>query len=302
MTQMLTSEILKQNIKYNDDIEYVAGDDIYAPTKDVCHSTYSNEEEYIGFIADKFANECPKLLFQEITFQSSNLEYMTSIVQHKNVLFDFLILEDFKNVVITSYDTDISLDELCRDRYDSVNYYAMTDILEIPKKIKHFLDLGYTLPINVAIYNYKYAQVKHSIFNDITPINCTPKIIFKYIPAKGKYSYFEKNSMLKITHSKYATYSCKYQNLENKDFKKIITDCQTLAFDADEQIFYAHSNSNQTKVNVLCQDIAKEGLLKPIQMRLLKNDKMTPFLSNKRFLISCYLNLPKIPICIINKE
>ena len=300
MIQMLTSEILKQNIKYNDDIEYVAGDYIYAPTKDVCHSELC-DDDYIGYAVDYFANHCPPLCFQNSLYQKSNLKYLTSNVNHIRIDLDFLILDDFKNIIINTFDKSFDLTKICNDRYDGINYYAPTDTLEIPKIIKDRIDLGECINVNMAIYNIDKAIVNHSIFNNLEQ-SSVPNLNFDYISKNIKYSFFEKEYKTELKIKNQPTFYCQYQNLLNSDYKSIKTDYQTLAYDVQEGIFYGHSNANQTKLNVLCNDIAKNGLLKPIQMKKFKNGDITPYFSNKRFLIALYLNLPLIPICIITDD
>lgn len=296
---MLSSKILKNDIKYNDDLKYVDGDDIFKPTIDKSHkSSYHDKISYINYVVDNLGeNNNYKLITK--SFEKNyhvDLKPITSLVTHKIIKMNFVSLCDFNVRIIDNNDVLDVKD----DRYDSINYYGTSDILEVPKIIYDKLKEGNELEINMALYNMDKCIKHHDMFKNDKKIN-RPNLILEYIPKKINYSFLDKefNGVIKSELKEYDDFYYQYRNLSREEYNKIMLDCQTLAYDVDEKFFYGHSNSNQTKINVLCKDIANDGLKKVIQLRLFDNGKMVSYFSNKRLLIAKYLDLPMIPCCII---
>ena len=302
MKKMLPITILENNIKYNDDIQYVDGDNIFEPTKDLSHTAYTNKINYINYIIDTVAenNQYQPLIFK--SFQKNydvDTKPFTSTVYHKIINLNAITLCCFKNIKIIYYNDNI---EIAQNRYDSVNYYAHTDFLEIPKSIYDYIMSGNTIPTNIAIYNFHIPKDPNFLTDNIRIPN-VPNLHFEYIPEKITYSTINKmiTGQIKSNYDDSIFYYT-FIDLPKSIYNQVYLDCQTLAFDTQENIFYGHSNANQTKLNVLCQDIAKNGLKKPIQLRLMNDNVIFPYFSNKRILMAKYLDLPSIPACIIYNQ
>ena len=90
-----------------------------------------------------------------------------------------------------------------------------------------------------------------------------------------------------------------YKNLPRELFNIVSTDCETLSYNTNENIFYSHSKTNQFKLNLLCKDIAENGFYTPIQLMVMNDGTIIPYNSNKRFIIGVYLNAPSIPVCLL---
>lgn len=307
MPKMLDVSILEDDkVKYNDDIEYVEGDDIYATTKDISPMSYNAESNYTSYIIDKLGKSdyyAPKLVYEDIDLNVDDMSSIASQVSHIYVNFNKEVLSDFKNIDLNVDDEDTEeMREYLKDMdYDGITYFAQNDVISIPQSIYNYIINGNEINAKVSVYNIDKAIVNHDIFKNVKSIEI-PKLNFSYIPNKIKYAKIEKSSGGTVFAPKDLSLSDRtyiYVDLPKDVYDKCIIDTRSLVYDIEKEYFCGHSNSNQTKMNVLCKDIATNGLSKVIQFKLLDDGYLVPYFSNKRFIISKYLGLPTIPACII---
>ena len=282
---MLDLSYLKNDLKYNDDVDYTKFDDLYSNYKhNICQPT-SNEQKYIDKIlsitSDKKNFEISNVKVSHI--KPDMKKYITSvkckhITLHKNELYKY------KNVLIDENDddTDEIFNELQFKYYSGVRYYSNTDTIVIPKAIYNRID---NTDVLITIYGN----------DDI------PNIDMKYIPNIINHTIVKNESfgIIKDDNNIFEDCIYVYKNLPRELFNIVSTDCETLSYNTNENIFYSHSKTNQFKLNLLCKDIAENGFYTPIQLMVMNDGTIIPYNSNKRFIIGVYLNAPSIPVCLL---
>ena len=280
---------LFEKYKYNDDIEYLIGDDFNYESPIFCPNTKLNRQ------VEEIAKRSLRIFYTSIDYNKADLSHLTGSVQERYINIDKDWLNQFTFVRIDINDKYSKKEALrLKDRsYDGIRYYCKTDILLIPEVLYKYIKKNPTR-CKVSIYNYKFCPEEYkTIFNcqEVTP----PELKFKHIPNKLKYARLEKN-----TYVREKEYSVLYTNLPREYYRKICVDNETLAYNTSKKCFIGHSDCNQTKLNHLCYDVATNGFKKIIQLKLLSDGRLTPYCSNKRLLIGEYLNLPSIPVAIIS--
>lgn len=308
--KMLDVSVLEDDkIRYNDDIAYVEGDDLYSTSPEEVPIDYTNSKDYSNYVVYQLGTQtyCPSMKYEDIDYTPGDLKYLTSMVECQQITLTKENLKDFDKVQITDYDpiNDEMFEFLKNERYDGVCYYAETDTLIIPSTIQHYLERDGEVSVLITLYNMNNAIKKHSLFTE-RDYPTIPNLQFSYIPQTIKYSKLNIemiNGQIPAPKSSkedlYFDFNYIYTNLPREYFKYIAIDSRALAYDINEEIFYGHSNSNQTKMNALCKDIAMNGFKSPIQLKLLSDGTLVSYFSNKRLLAGLYLNCPTLPVCII---
>lgn len=307
MNKMLDVSILKDDdLKYNDDIAYIEGDDIYAETKDISPITYSSEQDYRNFVVNKLGTSeySPELELDTCPLSVNNQQDCQSISESAYFEIKKDFLNQFKNVIINENDeiTEQNFNKLKDYFYDGMIYYAITDTLVIPQTIYHYLNDETTINVKITVYNYAKRIKDYEIFKNFGK-TVQNTLHFEYIPEICTFSKLKetKFGIFKALEDKYFDYNYLYINLPKEFYTNHIVDNKFLIYNTEESIYYGHSCANQTKLNVLAKDVAKNGLKKVIQFKLLKDGSLLPLFSNKRLLIAKYLGLPSIPACIISE-
>lgn len=307
MSKMLDVSILKdEDLKYNDDIAYVEGDDIYAETKDISPITYSSEQDYRNFVVSKLGTSeySPELELDTCPLNVNNQQDCQSISESAYFEIKKDFLDQFENVIINENDeiTEQNFDKLKNYFYDGVIYYAVNDTLVIPQAIYHYLNDETPINVKITVYNYAKRIKDYEVFKNFGK-TVQNTLHFEYIPEICTFSKLKetKFGIFKALEDKYFDYNYLYINLPKEFYTNHIVDNKFLIYNTEENIYYGHSCANQTKLNVLAKDVAKNGLKKVIQFKLLKDGSLLPLFSNKRLLIAKYLGLPSIPACIISE-
>ena len=286
-----TKSLFEKN-RYNDDIEYLKTDDFNYKSGIKCPGTVVNIR------TEKIAEEDLEFIKEFIDYEKADLSHLTGTVEEIEMEVNSSFLSKFENVAVNENDRDDkeTAIKLAQASYDGVRYYCKTNLLVIPQCIKSYVAKGGNpnLTCKISVYNYKYCnEEKRKVFNcqDIK----TPTLKFTAIPKKLAY--------VKIKEPKYKIIDgdtkVLYTNLPTEYYRQICVDNETLAYNINKECFIGHSNSNETKINHLCYDIAVNGFQKVIQLKLLDGGKLVPYFSNKRVLIGEYLNLPSIPVAVI---
>lgn len=248
MKRMLSPDILQdEKVLYNDDIEYVEGDDIYNPTKDLSPETYTNPIEYTGFIVDKLAKTeyyAPELEYEDIPLNVDHMKDISSQVSHIYVNFDNEVLKDFENILIDKNDpnTQEYVDILKDMDYDGIAYYAHTDTLTVPQSIYSYITKGNTLNAKVSVYNINKAFKTHHIFDNVKTVE-VPELEFKYIPNTIKYTKIKNPTGTHVfapMEYKFSDRTVAYVNLPKSIYDKCLIDCRSLSYDIEKGCYYGH--------------------------------------------------------------
>lgn len=291
--QMLKPSIeLFESFPYNDDIEYLITDNLEY------HSDipYPNVEE--NKQVEELAQRELDMEYETIDFkQPGDLSHFSGVVEEVFIDFDSEVLENFENVFKDISDPDLSVQSLKNLSYDGIRYYCKTDTLVVPSVLLDYVNSNRVInKCKISVYNYKYCKQE---IKDL--IKCKtieePKLEFQFIPKEIKYAKIKEPV---YTEDLENNVRALYMNLPREYYRKICLDNETLAYNINKECFIGHSNCNQTKLNHLCYDVAKNGFKKVIQLRLLEDGKLVPYFSNKRVLIAEYLDLPTIPVVIIS--
>jgi len=312
MHNALSLDILKEDIRYNDDIEYDVGDDIYQP---IVERERGNIEDELGenpslpaydrYIVEKLglSEYSPKIITEDIPLETNDLSYITSISTNDYYDFNNEILKDFQNIKIFTEDPmdEETYNLLIHERYDGIRYYAQTDTLVIPAPIKKHIDDGETVKAKVTLYNMDMATVKHQIFKYPSEQYIKPKVEFQYLPKTVKWS--------KLTEEKFGEFTYKdnpnftttylYKNMPREYLKQMVYETEVLTYDLTDKAYYCHANANFTKASLLVKDCVENGLKRVIQLKLTPDGVLRPYYSNKRILSALYTNVPTIPVCIM---
>lgn len=280
------SKELFEKYRYNDDIEYLVGDDF----------NYKSDIEYpntsINKLVESVAKEEIPFEYEEIDYEKADLSHLTGTVEEVYININEEFLSRFSEVHIAYTDSLMEIRKLKDASYDGISYYCKSDSLLIPSCIKDYI-LSRELKCKVSIYNYAFCKENlRGLFN--CQIIDIPELKFIDIPKRIKYAKLKENKYIANKDS-----SILYLNLPREYYRKICCDNETLAYNINKQCFIGHSNCNQTKLNHLCYDIAKNGFQKIIQLKLLEDGRLMPYFSNKRVLMAEYLNLPTIPAAIV---
>lgn len=284
------TKALFEKHKYNDDIEYLKSDDF----------SYKSEIEHpdtvINEMVEGVAKEHLDFEYEMIDYKKADLSHLTGTVEEVELEITTDFFKNFANVEIDENDpiTEENRIKLSQASYDGIRYYCKTDLLIVPQAIKSYIFKNNTLKCKVSVYNYKYCQEgKKKIFKckDIK----VPELKFTAIPKKINYAKLKK-PLYKILPN---GASVLYTNIPREYYTKICVDNETLAYNINKECFVGHSNCNQTKINHLCYDVAKNGFQKVIQLKLLDGGRLVPYFSNKRVLIGEYLNYPTLPVAIV---
>lgn len=188
---------------------------------------------------------------------------------------------------------------LSKDSYDGVKYFSKTDTFSIPTSMRTYLLKHTYIDVKCIVYNYSEKVTDRDIFSNCQNIKDLPKLDFKYIPKNIVYSRFKEK---KYIFNQENNTSLLYINLPYEYYSKLTIDNEFLAYNINEGYYVGHSNCCESKMNHLCYDIAKNGILKPIQFFLGSKGSITPAWSNKRILSALYLGLPEIPAVIISNN
>jgi len=312
MAKMLSPDILKnKTLTLQEETEYVEGDDIYKENHDTYPIDYWDAESYRKFIIYNLSNSkyVPEIKTENIPLHSVDITSFASLVEHRyiNVTLDWL--KEFRNIKISTDDpiSDEVREELKNSRYDGISYYAAEDILIIPQAIFSYINNGNILNCKIAMYSMDKAIKNHTGFENPIIIE-KPIFTMQYIPEYIEYSTFinEKSGYIEPPISPtpetfYSTYLHEYRNIPLDILSNTVIPYRALSYDVIDKYYYGESNYNQTKLNVLCKQIAVFGLQNPIPLQVLNNGLLVPLNYINHLLCARYLGYNTIPVCIINE-
>lgn len=280
-----------ESIPYNDDIEYLKTDDLSYHS----NTPYPDNKENIQ--VETLAKKWLPMRQEIVDFEGpGDLSHFSGIVQEINKNINKNFLSHFGSIIEDQNDSNLPISVLKNLSYDGIRYYCKTDTLVVPQVLLNYIQNSENgIRCKISVYNYKYCRKDLKNILRCKKIK-EQKLEFKFIPEKIKYSILEETIYLKDPCN--GLFSL-YTNLPREYYRKICLDNETLAYNVNKQCFIGHSNCNQTKINHLCYDVAKNGFQKVIQLRLMPDGRLMPYFSNKRVLIAEYLNFPSIPVVII---
>lgn len=305
MRDGLMLEMNKNILKYpyNDDIRYVEGEDLTFHNAIVPDMELTTE---LNCVCETLPTElAPKLIYKEIPFKKGNMEVFKSYVEYIPIFLDINLIHTFseKGEVRINYNDGSDRKtafKLINNTYDGVAFYGTNNTLVIPVSIYNLaVETGKPISCLCAVYNYNKCSVKYQCFDSCNDREI-PELNFKYIPNTIKYAELEEEKYGTIQGKDGNTYTYLFKNIPFEYYSRCIhIDSRTLAYNFDKGYFIGHSNANQTKLNHLCYDVAKNGLKKCIQLKLLPDGSSVLYFSNKRQLVAQYLGVPSIPMVVI---
>lgn len=285
----LSEDILKQTLKYNPYIKYEDGDDIYTlqPMDINSWSEKEKEYEYKGYLKEYIKQNHPEMISKDITYNKKSLNNYISYVQTKTVnitSFDILL---FKNVIIK--DTS-ETDKI----YLKTVYYSNTDTLVIPKELYDGIVSGNMTSLKITCFDMKTCKYDYAIFKDFKRDYEDIDIEFKFIPNNIKQKLLLKDCGYTIDNDR-AYVMFKNVNIDDIEIFPIMS--YNIMYDIDTG-YFSFDGSNFVKMNVLCKDIAENGLDFPIILYLVNNNLLAMG-GITQYLCCKYLGMDKIPICVI---
>ena len=297
MEKMLEPSLELFSKPYNDNLKYIEGE---IGSKDYTYNIGLLSP--LNEVCENLAQTAPIIFYEDIPFNKGNLSIFKSWCQNLTLDLTMKDFDDFQNVELSEDDPD---DEptalkLVNNTYDGVSYYSIYDTLQVPRSIYHYIEKHGHLTCQVTLYNYDRRIVDHKIFNQALTTCQIPELDFKYIPETIKYSKIGEHRTGHIRGKDGVLYFYYYFNLPKEYYTKCINiDCRTCCYNVNKGYFVGHSNTNQTKLNHLCYDIANNGLKSVIQIKLLNNGNSMVYFANKREFMAHYLGYPTLPAVVI---
>lgn len=294
----VTKKLLEYH--YNDDIKYEEGDKLDKHKAEFPDMELTTELNCIcEYLPTKLS---PKLIYKETKFNKGGLSPYKSYVEYIPLTLTKEILDEFSGHIAINYNNNTDKDvaeRLSQDTYDGLAFYGTTGTLALPQSMEKYIKDYGKLDCICAVYNYNLSPIKYPCFKNCKENIKIPDLNFKYIPETIKYAVLEEEEYGTLQGNK-GKYTYLFKNLPLEYYSKYIhIDSRTLAYSVEDDYFIGHSNSNQTKLNHLCYDVACNGLKKPIQLKLLEDGSSILYFSNKRQLMAQYLGVPSIPAIII---
>ena len=285
----LSEDILKQTLKYNPYIKYEEGDDIYtSQTLDInSWSEKEKEYEYKGYLEEYIRQNHPTMVSKDITYNKNSLYNHISYVQTKIIDITSSDVLLFKNVILKSaLETD--------KNYLKTIYYSDTDTLVISKKIYDGIADGNITKLKITCFNMKTCKHNYTIFKEFERDYKDIDVEFKFIPETIKQKLLLKDCGYTIDDDR-AYVMFKNVNIDDIEIFPIMS--YNIMYDIDTGSF-SFDGSNFVKMNVLCKDIAENGLDFPIILYLV-NNTLLAMGGITQYLCCKYLGMDEIPICVI---
>lgn len=282
MKKMLPITILESdNIRYNSDLDYVDGDDIYKEKENKKIVIPDDKKElYINeYIINHVNENHPKLIYNKEKLRIGKICEYTSIVERKKINL--------------SYDLMNKIDNIFWCQGNELRYYCDSDTILIPKKLKNDLFSGKQFNKIILIYNYDNAIKDHDFLKDCKIIEKTEPEL-KYLPDEITYTMFEKEYGEFIDNIYFL-----YKNMPLDMLDNVNTFMYDVTINSrtSKRLF---TSFNLTKFNVYCYDVANYGIHNILPLNLNDDYSMTPINCSPRVIIAKLLNIPYIPVCIIS--
>lgn len=312
MAKMLSPDILKnETLILQEETEYVEGDDIYKENHDTHPTSYWDEQSYRNFVLYNLTTPqySPNIITEDIILDPVDITSFASLVEHRYIEVSSSWLKEFKNFKISTEDPDTeeAREELKDSRFDGISYFAQDDALVIPQAIYSYINEGNTLNCNIAMYAMDKAIKAHTNFENPIIVE-KPRFTMQYIPDMVKHSIFENEQTgyveppeAQTPEEYYSNYLHEYKNIPLDILANTIIPYRTLSYDVRDEYYYGASSYNQTKINVLCKQIAVYGLQTPIPLQVLNNGLLIPLGYLNQLLCAKYLGYKTIPVCIVNE-
>ena len=277
------SIILLPGIKFNSELEYVEGDDIWNfDDTEVENEKYAQNESY--FQNEKFQyityNNHPQISYLPFEFKKGNVGRFCSNAQIIRLSLNKKTIKQFKNLHLTN-----SVDS------DGVHYIANTDTFVIDKKSYKELRKGNTL-FNVTLYNMDSYKGDYELLKNKFEVIVTPSFNLQHIPGRGVISIIREKKFLEVDGLKMV-----YLNLPSELYDSIVP-INTAAVYNNTEKEWTFEFKNSTAFNFYTYDIAKNGFKKPVAMRLNKDFTLSCIASYNKVVIAHYLGLSSFPVCI----
>lgn len=274
------SIILLSGIKFNSEIEYVEGDDIWNfDDTEVNNENYLENENYyqkekLQYLA--YTNH-PKITYKPFHFQFQNLRHLYSNTQTINLELNKDSLKEFNNVLFSN-----NVDS------DGIHYIANTDWFVIDKETANNLT-SKNKEFSVTLYNMNLYNKDYSLFKNKFDIISVPDFELKYIPENGVISIMEEKYNPKI--------NAVYLNFPKSLYKSLIILTTGVVFDYTNNR-WLFDFKNSTAFNFYTYDVAKNGFKKPVPLVLNKDWTFSSLASQNKVFLAQYLNLESFPVCI----
>lgn len=297
MERMLEPSLELFSKPYNDNLKYIEGE---IGSKDYTYNIGLLSP--LNEVCENLAQTAPTIFYEDIPFNKGDLSIFKSWCQNLTLDLTMKDFEDFQNVVLSEDDPDDDPTalKLINNTYDGVSYYSIHDVLQVPRSIYHYIEKHGHLTCQVTLYNYDRRIIDHKIFKQALTTCQIPELDFKYIPETIKYGKIGEHRTGNLRGTDGVMYFYYYFNLPKEYYTKCINiDCRTCCYNVNKGYFVGHSNTNQTKLNHLCYDIANNGLKSVIQIKLLNDGNSMVYFANKREFMAHYLGYPTLPAVVI---
>ena len=248
--EKISKEFLENN-GYSDSSTYCDTPFIYAKERQIF-----NQMEIVEQLASK--ENCPDFKEGYVKIEPMDLTDLAGYSQDKEIDITPEFLSKFSIMLDDSdEDTEDNAIILAKNSYDGVRYFSRTKTLVVPISIINYIEKYGRIKCGIKIYNY--------IKGDKSIKWCRQRSIdrkfrIEFLPKFAKYRIFKDEKYL-FTEINKQFVSVLYKNLPIDYVMKCTVDNEFLCYDTDLREYIGHSNCNEFKLNHLCYDIAKNGLI-----------------------------------------